>query len=125
MIRLTKGQIMTMHQQLIEQSGGSTGLRDEGLLESALEAPFQSYADEELFPSVQAKAARLGFGLIKNHPMLDGNKRLGTHVMLVFLALNGIELRYTQKELYELILDIAAGKQGYEELLAWVLAHQE
>ena len=56
--------------------------------------------------------------------MIDGNKRIGTHAMLVFLALNGIELKYTQKELYETILDIAAGKIGYEDLLQWVLNHQ-
>ena len=124
MIRLTKGQILALHRQLIEQSGGSRGLRDEGLLDSALEAPFQSFAGEELFPSVQAKAVRLGFGLIKNHAMLDGNKRLGTHTMLVTLALNGIELQYTQRELYEEILEVAAGKQGYEDMLAWVLTHQ-
>ena len=75
-----------------------------------LENPFQSFGGEELYPTIQAKAARLGYGLIKNHCMIDGNKRIGTHAMLFFLALNGIELKYTQKELYEAILDIAAGK---------------
>jgi death-on-curing protein len=92
MIKLTKKQILMLHSQLIQETGGSDGLRDEGLLESALEAPFQSYGDQDLFPTVQAKAARLGYGLIKNHPMVDGNKRIGTHAMLVFLALNGVEL---------------------------------
>ncbi len=86
-----------LHSQLIEVTGGSDGIRDEGLLDSALAAPFQSYAGEELYPGIQAKAARLGYGLIKNHCMVDGNKRNGAHAMLVFLALNGIELRYTQK----------------------------
>ena len=62
--------------------------------------------------------------LIKNHCMIDGNKRIGAHTMLVFLALNGIELKYTQKELYETILDVAAGNMDYEELLKWVLNHQ-
>jgi death-on-curing protein len=92
MIKLTKKQILMLHSQLIQETGGSDGLRDEGLLESALEAPFQSYGDQDLFPTVQAKAARLGYGLIKNHPMVDGNKRIGTHAMIVFLALNGVEL---------------------------------
>lgn len=74
-----------------------------------------------MYPTIQAKAARLGYGLIKNHCMIDGNKRIGTHAMLVFLALNGIELKYMQKELYETILDVAAGKIEYEDLLQWVL----
>lgn len=124
MIKLSKEQILMLHTQLIEQTGGSDGVRDYNLLESALETPFQSFGGDELYPTIQAKAARLGYGLIKNHSMIDGNKRIGTHAMLVFLALNGIELKYTQKELYETILDVAAGKQDYEDLLQWVLEHQ-
>lgn len=125
MIKLTKRQILKLHEQLLRETGGSDGLRDEGLLESALEAPFQSYGNQELFPTIQAKAARLGFGLIKNHAMVDGNKRIGTHAMLVFLAINGIELQYTQQELYTEILAVASGKVGYEELLGWILEHQK
>ena len=124
MKKLSKEQIFMLHTQLIQQTGGSDGVRDYNLLDSALENPFQSFGGEELYPTIQAKAARLGYGLIKNHCMIDGNKRIGTHAMLVFLALNGIELKYTQKELYETILDIAAGKIGYEDLLQWVLNHQ-
>ncbi len=124
MKRLSKEQILMLHTQLIEETGGSDGVRDYNLLESALETPFQSFDGIELYPTIQAKAARLGYGLIKNHSMVDGNKRIGTHAMLVFLALNGIELTYTQKELYETILDVAAGELGYEDLLEWVLQHQ-
>ena len=124
MKKLSKEQILMLHTQLIQQTGGSDGVRDYNLLDSALETPFQSFGGDELYPTIQAKAARLGYGLIKNHCMIDGNKRIGTHAMLVFLALNGIELKYTQKELYETILDIAAGKIGYEDLLQWVLNHQ-
>ena len=124
MKKLIKKQVLMLHTQLIQQTGGSDGVRDYNLLDSALENPFQSFGGEELYPTIQAKAARLGYGLIKNHCMIDGNKRIGTHAMLVFLALNGIELKYTQKELYETILDIAAGKIGYEDLLQWVLNHQ-
>ena len=113
-----------LHKQLIEQTGGSDGVRDYGLLESAVESPFQSFDGEELYPTIQAKAARLGYGLIKNHCMVDGNKRIGTHAMLVFLAVNGIELSYTQKELYEEILSVASDNLGYEDLLHWVLEHQ-
>ena len=124
MKKLSKEQILMLHTQLIQQTGGSDGVGDYNLLDSALETPFQSFGGDELYSTIQAKAARLGYGLIKNHCMIDGNKRIGTHAMLVFLALNGIELRYTQKELYETILDVAAGNIEYEDLLQWVLDHQ-
>lgn len=124
MRKLTKFQIISMHEELIAETGGSLGIRDEGLLESAIEAPFQTYGSFDLYPTIQVKAARLGFGLIKNHPMIDGNKRIGTHAMLVFLAINGIELQYTQKELYKEILDIASGLNDCDQLLQWILKHQ-
>lgn len=125
MKRLSKEQILLLHSQLIQQTGGSDGVRDYALLESAIEAPFQSFGGDKLYPTIQAKAARLGYGLIKNHCMIDGNKRIGTHVMLVFLALNGIEFSYTQKELYEVILQVASGELEYEDLLKWILRHQD
>ena len=124
MKKLSKEQILMLHSQLIEEFGGSDGVRDYNLLDSALESPFQSFGGEELYPTIQAKAARLGYGLIKNHCMVDGNKRIGAHAMLVFLAINGIELVYTQKELYEMILSIADGSLEYENLFKWVLEHQ-
>lgn len=124
MIKLTKEQILTLHSELIKMTGGSDGIRDIGLLESALETPFQSYSGEELYPSIQAKAARLCYGLVKNHAMVDGNKRIGVHAMLVFLSVNGYELEYTQKELSNLILDVAADKKQYEDVLQWLLEHQ-
>ena len=77
MIVLSKEQIIALHDALIAETGGDTGLRDEGLLESTLNAPFQSFGNVEPFPSIQQKAARLGYGLIKNHPFVDGNKRIG------------------------------------------------
>ena len=125
MIRLSKEQVILLHQRLIETTGGSSGIRDEGMLESALANPFQSFGDVELYPSIQAKAAQLCFGIVKNHPMIDGNKRLGTHVMLVFMALNGYELLYTQQELSSTILDLAAGKIGFETILQWIISHQK
>lgn len=124
MIKMTKEQVLLLHTQLIEATGGSDGIRDVGLLESALESPFQSYDGEELYPSIQAKAARLCYGLVKNHAMIDGNKRIGVHAMLVFLALNGYEIEYTQNELSDLILNVAAGKKQYEDILQWLLKHQ-
>ncbi len=120
---LSKRQILLIHEQLIRETGGSQGLRDEDLLESALAAPFQSFDGEDAFPSIYQKAARLGYGLIKNHPFVDGNKRIGTHIMLVFLALNDITLAYTQEELTQIILAIAASEKKYEDLLKWLLEH--
>ena len=123
MIILSKQQIIFMHTELIRQTGGSDGIRDNALLDSAL-APFQEFSGQELFPTIQLKAARLGYGLIKNHAMIDGNKRIGAHAMLMFLALNGIELEYTQKELYTIILNVASDKCSFEELVSWITAHQ-
>ena len=124
MIILSKEQIICLHSQLIQETGGIDGVRDEGMLESALSAPFQVFDDTEVYPSVQQKAARLGFGLVKNHAFVDGNKRIGAHVMLVFLALNHIELEYTQRELSDTILKVADGSFSFNDLLKWILEHQ-
>lgn len=124
MIRLTRKQVLMLHDQLIKETGGCDGIRDNGLLDSALESPFQSFGEVELYPSIQSKAARLCYGLVRNHAMMDGNKRIGAHSMLVFLSVNGYELEYTQKELIDLILDVADGKKEYEDILSWILEHQ-
>ena len=124
MIRLTKEQIIILHKHLIEETGGTDGLRDEGLLDSALNAPFQGYGTIDAFPSLQQKAARLGYGLIQNHAFIDGNKRIGTHAMLVFLALNGIDLECTQDELSEMVFGVASGKISFENMLNWIISHQ-
>ena len=120
---LSKRQILLLHSALIEQTGGTDGIRDEGLLESALHAPFQSFAEQELYPSLLEKAARLGFGLICNHPFVDGNKRIGAHAMLVFLNINQIELCYEDDELIAVILSVASGTMDYNGLLSWLQEH--
>ena len=125
MIRLTKKQLLLLHEELITETGGAAGIRDEGLMDSALAAPFQSFEGHTPYPSLQQKAARLGYGLVKDHPFVDGNKRIGAHATLVFLALNGIEMDYTQEELADTFLNLAAGKIGFEEVLQWVLAHEQ
>lgn len=124
MMRLSKEQVILLHERLIEVTGGSNDIRDDGMLDSALANPFQSFGGEELYPSIQTKAAQLCFGMVKNHPMIDGNKRLGIHVMLVFLSLNGYELSYTQKEVSDTILGLASGKIDAEDILAWIISHQ-
>lgn len=124
MTTLSKDQILLLHRDLIAETGGMDGLRDEGMLDSALNAPFQSFDGHDVYPSLQQKAARLCFGLVKNHPFIDGNKRIGAHALLVFLALNGIELEYTQEELSRVILSLAAGDIGQSDLLRWVIDHE-
>lgn len=121
---LSKNQVTALHSALIREFGGIDGIRDEGLLESALAAPFQTFGGEPVYPSLQAKAAQLGFGLIRNHSFVDGNKRIGAHTMLVFLAVNGIELRYEQQELIDIVLSVAAGQIDRQGLLQWILDHE-
>ena len=125
MNRLNKQQVLYLHEELIQETGGISGLRDESLLESALEAPFQTFDGQPLYPSLQQKAVRLCYGLVQDHPFLDGNKRIGAHTMLVFLMLNGVELDYTQEELSEIILRVAAGTADQKELLAWLMGHEK
>ena len=122
---LSKHQIRRLHTALMAQSGGIDGLRDEGLLDSAVNPPLQTFGGQELYPSLLEKAARLGYGLIHNHPFLDGNKRIGTHAMLVFLDINGISLSYTDEELITVILRVASGEMGDRGLLEWLKAHVE
>ena len=100
---LSKRQILLLHQHLVDETDGSPGLRDDGLLDSALNAPFQGFGSTSACPSLQQKAARFCYGLVKNHPFIDGNKRIGAHATLVFLAVNGLELSYTQQELTDII----------------------
>ena len=123
MKRLTKDQIMLLHDRLIDATGGTFGARDEMIIESALNAPFQTFDSVDVYPPVLQKAARLGYGLAMNHGFLDGNKRIGVHAMLVFLALNGIEPEYTQTELSDIFLGVASGADGFEALLKWLLEH--
>ena len=121
---LTKDQIVLLHSKLIDETGGSDGLRDEGLLDSAILAPFQSFGGKDLYPTALEKGAQLGFGLIQNHAFIDGNKRIGAHTMLVFLALNGYTFSYTQKELSDIILAVASGEKNSQDLLLWLKSHQ-
>lgn len=121
---LTREQVIKLHQALIEASGGSSGIRDVGMLDSALKTPLQTFDENELFPSVLDKAARLAFGLIKNHPFIDGNKRICTHVMLIFLALNNIMLSYKDEELIDIILKVASGKANENDFYTWIKNHQ-
>lgn len=122
---LSKRQILLLHSMLVAQSGGMDGLRDEGLLDAAINMPLQTFGGQELYPTILEKAARLGYGLIRGHPFLDGNKRIGTHAMLVFLDINNITLSYEDEDLISMILHVAAGAMDCNAFLEWLKAHVE
>ena len=121
MTKLTKEQIKRLHSKMIAATGGADGLRDEGALDSALNAAFQGFGDTDFYPTVVSKIARLAYGLIANHPFVDGNKRIGTYVMLVLLELNHIEVDFTDGDIIRIGLEIADGKMDNLQLLDLIL----
>ena len=123
MKKLKLDQIIKLHEMLLKETGGSPGLRDVSLLESAINSPFQTFDKVSLYPTLERKAARLGYAIVKNHPFLDGNKRLGLLAMLTFLEINGIELQYTDKELIKIGLALADGTFSEKQLLTWISFH--
>ena len=124
MIRFSKEKILLLHQLLAEVTGGSIGVRDEALLDSALENAFAGFGGKEFYPSKEEKGARLGYTLISNHAFVDGNKRIGIYVMLSFLEMNGIRISCTDEEIVSLGLSVADGSMQYKQVLQWVLDHK-
>ena len=124
MIKFSKEKVLLLHKLLAEATGGSIGVRDEGLLDSALESAFSGFGDREFYPSKEEKGARLGYCLITNHAFVDGNKRIGIYVMLSFLEFNGIRIQCTDEEIVDIGLALADGRMTYEELLRWVIDHR-
>ena len=124
MIRFSKEKVLLLHQLIAQETGGSVGVRDEGLLESALESVFATFDGQELYPGKEEKGARLGYALISNHAFVDGNKRIGMYVMLTFLEVNGIRMEASNEEVAQVGLAVAAGQMGYEELLRLVHVHR-
>ena len=124
MIQFSKDKVLLLHKLIAEETGGSIGVRDEALLESALENAFAGFGDTEFYPSKEEKGARLGYTLISNHAFVDGNKRIGMYVMLTFLEVNGIHMDCTNEDIVHAGLSVAAGRMDYEELLEWVRRHK-
>ncbi len=124
MIKFSQEKVLLLHKLLVEQTGGADGIRDFGLLDSALESAYATFDGKELFPSKEEKAARIGVGLVSNHAFVDGNKRIGMYVLLTFLEVNGIPLDVTDEEVVETGLRLAEGKMKYEELLQWIQDHE-
>lgn len=122
MIKIHENEALLLHARLTELTGGDPGIRDRGLLDSALEGAYQTFGGQELYPTVEEKGARLGHSLISNHAFLDGNKRIGMLVMLVFLEVNGAPIEPPVPEVARVGLAVAGGEMDYEALLAWVRA---
>ena len=124
MIKFSKDKVLLLHKLIAEETGGSIGVRDEGLLESALESAFSGFGGQEFYPTKEEKGARLGYTLISNHAFVDGNKRIGVYIMLTFLEVNGIRLECSDEELVYVGLSVADGSMSYEQLLTWVQEHR-
>ena len=120
---LTLNEILELYRRVMEQSGGSAGIRDLAALESALAQPRMTFGREELYPAIAEKTSALGFSLIKNHPFVDGNKRTGHAAMETFLVLNGFEIDASVDEQEQVILRVASGELERGEFTVWLRGH--
>lgn len=125
MIKFDLDKVLLLQQLIIEASGGTAGVLDFKLLDSALNNCYQTFDGKELYPSKEEKGAILGYFLVSNHAFVDGNKRIGLVVMDSFLAFNGIKLSYTDEEMVTIGLGIAAGSVSYHDLLEWIRSHEK
>ena len=119
-IQFTVQDIYELHIQLEKTFILSSGIRDEKLLASAVNTPFQTFMGNDLYPSIYDKAAQLCYGIAKNPPFTDGNPRPALHSMYVYLIINGFDITATQQEVEDLIIDVAAGKMTNTELVQWL-----
>ena len=124
MIKFNREKVKLLHQLMAEATGGSVGVRDEGMLDSALEGAFATFDGVELYPSKEEKAAKLGYSLISNHAFVDGNKRIGVYVMLSFLELNGIHIEAADEDVVSLGLGVADGSMEQKDILDWIHKHK-
>lgn len=124
MIKLNKNKVINLHELLIRETGGSDGLRDSALLESALESAYATFDGVDLYPTIEEKAAKLTFSLINNHAFVDGNKRIGIFVLMIFLEVNGTYLEVSNNDLVTLGLSLAASSFSQSDLVDWILEHK-
>ena len=124
MIILTVAEIVNIHSKLVAKTGGLDGVRDIGLLESAVASANNSFGEMEQYPTIEEKAARLAFAIISNHAFIDGNKRIGILTMLMTLKLNNKFISYTQEELIDLGIFIADGSFKYDQIYEWIIFHK-
>lgn len=124
MIKFSKEKILLLHQVMAEATGGYVGVRDDALLESAIENIYATFDGIELYPTKEEKAARLGYSLISNHAFVDGNKRIGMYIMISFLELNGIKIDANNDDVVRLGLSVASGNANYDDILNWINEHK-
>lgn len=124
MIKFSKEKILLLHQVMAEATGGDVGVRDEALLESAIENIYATFDGVELYPSKEEKAAQLGYSLISNHAFVDGNKRIGMYIMISFLELNGIKIDADNNDVYSLGMAVADGTADNGDILKWIYEHK-
>lgn len=123
MKKIDKEMVLLLHQLMAQATGGSIGVRDDGLLESALESCFATFDGQELYPTKIEKAAKLGYSLVSNHAFIDGNKRIGIYVMLTFLEINGIRISAENQDIVNIGLSLADGTMKYQDLVDWLKIH--
>lgn len=123
MINLSIDEILCVHEKLLKKTGGLSGIRDIGLLESAVYSTIQSFGGNDIYPTPIERSARLAFSIVKNHPFIDGNKRTGILVMLMTLELNNQKIAFSQQELISLGLSIANSSIDYPNILKWIKEH--
>lgn len=120
---LTLSEVLQLHLQIHEQSGGDVGVLDWGILESCLAQPRMAFSGEDLYPDVVSKAGALGFSIIANHPFVDGNKRTGHGAMELFLLLNGFEISASVDEQEQVLLQVASGRMDRGAFTSWLGTH--
>ncbi len=120
---LSLNEVLDIYNKIMQQSGGTIGIRDVGAFESAIAQPRMSFGGNDLYPTIVEKATALCFSLVMNHPFLDGNKRIGHAAMEIFLILNGYEIDSTVDEQEIIILSLASGKLDRNEFNEWLKHH--
>lgn len=121
MIKFSQEKALFLHELLIEETGGSAGVRDYGLLDSALESAYATFDGADLYPSIEDKAAKIGYSLISNHSFVDGNKRIGMFVMICFLEVNGLRVNATNDDVICAGLAVASGSMNYDRFKEWII----
>jgi death-on-curing protein len=112
--------VISIHKLLIKEFGGSDGLRDLSVLESAVNRPFQTFDQIDLYPNTADKAAAIIESIVKNHPFIDGNKRTGYVVMRLMLMEDDLDIQATEDEKYDFVIQIADGRLDFEQIKQWI-----
>lgn len=125
MIDVDAKSVLLLHDFVVELTGGKIGVRGKGLLDSAIACAYQTFDGVELFPSIEEKAARIGFGVMRNHAFFDGNKRVGGLIMMAFLKLNNVNIAFSHGDLVKLEYEVACSNKNYGDVLNWINSHKQ